>query len=127
MDIPVGKQPDEMDRSTILRLLHNIIPDTGLKDPSRFERRIDKSGALVKDPPGPDGIVPDLAVPHVIIRGQSDCCTMGREPGEKIGFEQLIQIGCMSFVNSIRFIRFAQAYAVHDDQQQRAFSALKGF
>ena len=35
MDIPVGKQPYEMDRSAILRMLYYIFPDPGLKNPSK--------------------------------------------------------------------------------------------
>ena len=56
-----------MDRPAILGTPYNVVPDPGLKDPSRLERRIYKTGALFKDPAGADGIVSYLAVSHIII------------------------------------------------------------
>jgi len=116
-----------MDRPSILGTLYDIIPNPGLKDPSGLERRIDKAGALVKDPAGADGIVPYFAVSHIIIRGQTDCRTVGFQLRVQIRFEQSIKVGRIGPVNGIRFICFADANAIHDNQQQRAFSAMKGF
>ena len=50
---------------------------------------------------------------------------MGLELRVQIRLEQTIKVGRPGPVDSIRFIRFADTYAIHDNQQQGTFSAGK--
>ncbi len=67
MDIPVGKQPDEVNCPALVGTMYNGVPDVGLKNPSCFKCRIDKACTLVKDPASPHGVVTHFAVSHIII------------------------------------------------------------
>ncbi len=52
---------------------------------------------------------------------------MGLELRVQIRFEQSIKVGCLGAVDGIRFVCFADTYAIHDNQQQGTFSARKRF
>jgi len=79
MDVSVRKQPDKMDRASVLGAAGDAVPDVGLKNPAGLKGGVDQTGALVKNPARAHRVVPDFAVAHIVIRGQSDGCAVGFE------------------------------------------------
>ena len=60
-------------------VIKDFAPEFTFKDSTVFYGVIDQKSSLIKDPAGPQGIVPHFTVSHVLIRRQADCPAMGLE------------------------------------------------
>ena len=81
MDISIREQTNEMDRPAVSCTLNDPAPQICFKHLARLYRLVDQTGALIKNPPGPEGIVSHLAVTHVLVRGQTHGVAMGPVSG----------------------------------------------
>jgi hypothetical protein len=71
--------------------------------------------------------MPDLTVPHIVIRGHTNGCPMGLQRRIKPAFKKLIENRGFSHVNAITFILLADPDTIHDNQKQGAWSSMKIF
>ena len=81
MHIPIGKQPHEVQRSARCLPLNHRLPSAALENAAVFHGFIHQLGALCKNTSRPERVVPDFAIPHVIIGGKSYGCSV--KYGEK--------------------------------------------
>ena len=88
---------------------------------------IHEAGTLIKNPAAPDGIVPDLAVAHVTIRGHTHRCSMGFEAGGQAVVFQPVQCRRICPANDITVFIFSDADPIQDGQHHRALRAGEGF
>jgi len=121
MHVAVRQQADEMHG----RPLDHVVPDRSGKEFFAFDRRIHQFGALRKDPAGADGVVTHLAVAHIFIRGQAHGGSMGAQLRLERAGQKPVQHRRVSQINGVAVVVFADADAIHNNQQQGAFTAVE--
>src|SRR3989338_1352225 len=93
-----------------------LVPHGRGKYFSTVDCLLDECGALRKDAPSAQGIMPDFAVSHIIVRGHPDSRSMGLECGEEFAFKKFIKTRRLGHKNPIRCILFPDPNAVENDQ-----------
>ena len=126
VDIAVRKKPQEMQGGVpILYVGDQRAPRVGGKHFAGLDGLADQLGALRKNLTGTEGVVPDLGVPHVVIRRQTDGCSVCLEFNHGIGRHQTVQRGRVRLCDGVAGGVRRQSDAVHDQCQDRAPDALK--
>ena len=125
MDVAVGQQAQEVEGlALLLRVGRQILPDLGLEDQSGLDGLVHQLGALGIDLAAAEGVVADLGVAHVVVRGQADGGAVGLEPGMGAGFQKLVKGGGFGQLDRIAGAAVAEAHAVHDDQYYGFFHMI---
>ena len=66
--LPSESSPIEVHRlATVADPANELLPLFAFEDLAAVDRHLDTLGALVEDSPGPERVVPDLAVAHVVV------------------------------------------------------------
>ena len=107
----------------VLDVGDHLLPGCALVEGAGVDGFGDEGGALVVDAPAADGVVADLGVAHVLVGGHADGRAVGLEGGVGAVGEQPVEIGFVGGADEIAFGVFADADAVHDDEDDGAFGA----
>ncbi len=82
VDVAVRKKADEMHGlATRADLANELLPFVALEYFAAFDGHLDALCALIEDTPCSEGVVPNLAVAHVVVTGQADSRAVCAEPG----------------------------------------------
>ena len=115
VDIPVGHQADQMECGALDQLLpHGRVPGCAVRD-----GLVDEFGSLIKYAACTDGVVSDLAVPHVFGAGQSNRRAVGRQGKAGMLMEIPVEIGCVRTRDRVIGTSGTQSNAVHDAKYDR--------
>ena len=117
VDVAVGEQADEVhDAAGRAHVLDEALPDRGGKDLAALDRLVDELGALGIDLAGAEGVVPDLGVAHVVVRGEADGRAMGLDRGPGVVLKELVEGRRARGAHRIAGLIAADADAVQDDE-----------
>ena len=124
--LPSGKSPRKCrvaSRSFTLEINARHVSEANILP--ELDGLADQLGALRKNLTGTEGVVPDLGVPHVVIRRQTDGCSVCLEFDHGIGRHQTVQRGRVCLCDGVAGGVRRQSDAVHDQCRDRAPDALK--
>ena len=86
MDVAVGQQADEVQRLVVLQaVVRQVDPRFGLVQGAGLNGFLHELCALRIDLAAAEGVVADLGVAHVVVRGQADGGAVGLEPRHGAG------------------------------------------
>ncbi len=127
VDVAVGQQADEVEwLAGVLDGGDGVVPSRAGEQGFAGDRNLHELGALVEDPPGTQGVVSDFAVAHVAVGRHPDRSAVGQQAGERRQAAQRVERGCMCKRNSVADVAAADADAVHDDSDDRAYRGFSG-
>ena len=123
VDVPVAEQTDEVQRRVVLLGVgHQLLPDRPVEHRPALDRCVDQLGSLAEDASAADGVVSHLAVAHVLVAGKADGKAVGLQLRPGIGLVELVQIAGHGGAHAVTLSIFAEAHAIHDDQDDRALA-----
>jgi len=105
---------------------HDILPQSCLENLSRRNGFVHQPCALLEHASGAQGIVSHLAVPHVLVTRKPDGSAVSLQFTVKIRTAEAVEIGGPCQVYGVCPVSRANPDAVHDNQEEGAFSAGKG-
>ena len=117
----IGKETDEMHGSAFFCLFDSFFPCGSLKHLSGLDRLGNEFCALSENTSAAHGVVTDFAVAHIGIGGESDSGSMSFERSKGKGLHQFMKKRGGRIQYRVAFLVFADADAVHDDQDNGAF------
>ncbi len=120
VDIAVGHQPVEVYRSSGHSGLNHLLPSLAPENTARGNGLVDQFRSLGEDTARAQGIVSDLGIAHVLVRGQTDRFAVGLEADHERLLQESVQYRSVRDKNSVAFILRPQADAVHDHGHQWA-------
>ncbi|OPZ20348.1 MAG: hypothetical protein BWZ10_00684 [candidate division BRC1 bacterium ADurb.BinA364] len=118
VDVAVGKQADEMNRSAGARALDDLLPGGAFFQRAAFQGMIDELGALGKNTAGAKRVVADFGVAHVVIRRQPDGRAVRLELRIQRLVHQRVERGRIGLEHAVRLVAGAEADAVENRQHQ---------
>jgi len=122
MDVAVGQQADEVQRFAVLQaVVRQVDPRLGLVQGAGFNGLLYKLCALRIDLAAAEGVVADLGVAHVVVRGQADGGAVGLEPRHGAGGHQLVERRGVGLLDRVAGAAVAASNAVHDHKYDRFF------
>src|SRR3989338_4949559 len=125
MHVAVGKQSDKVAYGVFFFGAGNkFFPKGCFKNPSRRDRFINKLRALRKDTSGTQGIMPDFAVAHILIRRHAHGRSVGLKRRKESVLKQAVQAWRIGRKNTVGFIALTQADPIHDNEKHRTRTAL---
>ena len=124
--IAVRKQANEVDHApACFGASHDLLPGLALPDRAVGDRVGDQRRTLAVDLPGTDGVVANLGVAHVVVRGHAHGRAMGAQADVGALGHQSVQRGFAGGGNGAANIKLGNAIAVHDDDNNWAGHAGK--
>jgi len=124
--VAIRKQPDEVHRFTaLLDAANELFPFFAFEDLAAVDRHLDTLGALIEDAPRSERVVPDLAVPHIVVARETYGRAMRRKPRGQRDPGKAIERGRPSEPNRIALIRCTAPHAIHDDDEHGSLNARK--
>ena len=125
MHVPIRKEAYEMNGPPSSGSPNDATPQVRLEDLPCLKGPVYQSGALFKNSPCSQGIVPHFAVAHILIGWKPHSGSMGSQLHIKVRAEQAIQGGRFGQKNRIAFILPADTDAVHNDKQEWSLTPSK--
>ena len=126
MDIPIRKQTKEMERALVcLDVADQLLPGGGSEHFARLDRVGNQLCALRKYLPGAQSVVPDLAVTHIVVRGETDRGAVRFERNHGIFRHQPVKVGRIGTFHRIGNGIRRKTDAIHHNGQNRAFYSVK--
>ena len=124
MDVAVAQQAEEMHGPAVFRIGDQILPGFGRVQCSVFNGLSDQLGALGINLAAAQRVVTDLAVAHILVRGQADGGAVSLQVSMRAGRQQVIQGGRFGNGHRIAAAAVTLADAVHDDQNNGFFHGI---
>ena len=122
MDVAVGQQADEVQRPAVLQaVVRQVAPRLGLVQGAGLNGFLHELCALRIDLAAAEGVVADLGVTHVVVRGQADGGAVGLEPRHGAGGHQLVERRGVGLLDCVAGAAVAASNAVHNDKYDRFF------
>ena len=122
MDVAVGQQADEVQRFAVLQaVVRQVDPRLGLVQGAGLNGLLHELCALRIDLAAAEGVVADLGVAHVVVRGQADGGAVGLEPRHGAGGHQLVERRGVGLLDRVAGAAVAASNAVHDHKYDRFF------
>ncbi len=109
-----------MDRAALPRPDQNLVPGFAGEDGAAMDRLVDQSRPLGEDPPGPQGIMADLGIAHIIIGGQADRLAVGLQSQHQPFLHQQVEGRGVGDMHSVALVVRPDTDTVHDDGYHRA-------
>ena len=125
VDISIGEESDEVHGSAFFCLFDGFLPGSALEHFSGLDCLGNEFGPLSENTSASHGVVTDFAVAHIGIGGKSDSGSMGFQRCKRKSFHQFMKERSGGIQHCVTFLVFADADAVHDDQNDGAFSSEK--
>ena len=122
MDVAVGQQADEVQRFAVLQaVVRQVDPGLGLVQGAGLNGLLHELCALRIDLAAAEGVVADLGVAHIVVRGQADGGAVGLEPRHGAGGHQLVERRGVGLLDCVAGAAVAASNAVHDHKYDRFF------
>ena len=126
VNVAVREQSDQVKALPIAaRIGNQVLPDRAVKQASIGNGLVDQGRTLFENPTATDGVVADLTVAHVLVRGHPHRLAVGLEAGGQAVGGHPVQDGGVGLAHHIAFGMFADTDAVHDEQDDGALGAGK--
>ena len=122
MDVAVGQQADEVQRLAVWQaVVRQIDPRIGLVQGAGLNGLLHELCALRIDLAAAEGVVADLGVAHIVVRGQADGGAVCFEPRHGAGGHQLVERRGVGLLDCVAGAAVAASNAVHDHKYDRIF------
>jgi hypothetical protein len=119
--VAVREQTDEVHGlAARADLRDETLPLRAFEDFTTVDGHLNALRALVEDPAGAEGIVPDLRVAHVVVTRKPDRQTMGPQARRHRLRREPVQSRSAGEPDGVAFVVGATADAIHDDDEYRA-------
>ena len=107
--------------------LHQLVTERRFKNLPALDRLMNQFGPLGKNPSGPQGVVPDLPIAHIIIAWHPDGLSMGLQGCKQFAFKKFIETRGLRHKDPVTLILFSDADSIQDDQKKRPGRPVKLF
>ncbi len=123
MDVSVAQKTDEVQRrGVVLDVPNELLPRLAFIHRFGLDRGLDQLRSLTEDPAASHRVVPDLAVAHIIVTGQSNRRAMGFQLRPGVVPVEAIESLRHGGGDRIPFFVLAEAHPVHDQQDDGSFA-----
>jgi len=121
VNVAVGEEPDEMERSPLAAALGDSLPGLAREDGPAFDGGVHQARALLDDAPGAHGVVADLGVAHVFIGRQPHRGAVSTDGSVDADAVKPVESRRAGRGHRVGLVSGTYADPVHDDEQHRTF------